>query len=112
MQSITDSTKIIKELLQEYANLPNDSDKYILYNLLQKKTAIKYLIDEMSKFEPEIVYELFYILDFNDTYGKNAINIIPLTKDDYEKKESKRKSVLLFIERITNFINAYDTYKP
>jgi len=112
MQSITDSTKKITELLQQYATLPNDSNKYILYNILQKNTAIIYLIDEMSKFEPEIVYELFYILDSNDTYGKHAININPLTQDDYEKKESKRKYVLLFIERITNFIKAYDTYKP
>lgn len=112
MQSITDSTKIIKELLQQYATLSNDSDKYILYNILQNNTAIKYLIEEMRKFEPEIVYELFYMLDLNDTHGKDAININPLTQDDYEKKEFKRKYVLLFIERITNFIKAYDTYKP
>ena len=104
------STQIIKEKLDKYnAQLDNN---YTLYKEILARDVIKFLIKEMTAFEPEIVYELFYLLNSTDiSILKQNNNLITyLTEVDYKTDEDKRNAVDLFINRITNFIKAYETY--
>ena len=111
---MTASTSMINDILKTHIDVPYDN--YTLYKLLLEQLVIKFLIDEMKKFELEIVYELFYILDINDMYKPDTHNhidvdkITPLTQAVYDKKALKKQYVLLFIQRIINFISAYEHY--
>jgi len=105
---ITISTANIKTLLSNKAAIllkDDNNEIHNLYKLLKQEHAIEFLKDEMQKFNLDFITELF-----NLYYYKSYEDITLIEMMNVKKNKKHRKDVILFINRIAIFIEAYEAY--
>lgn len=104
-KKITISTEKIKTLLSKKAEilLENDNNNiYKLYILLKLEHAIEFVKAEMENINVVFITELF-----NLYYSKSYKDITLIEM----KNKKNKKDVILFINRIAIFIEAYDEHR-